>query len=385
LGLLRAEMAAEARRVPIPGMSLKEMVQQKLVAAAKAPYGYFVALQGQHFPTTKEYLLTEPGVLLRYVRLWLLPTNQVFDPFVRPVTNILDPRFLVPAAALAAFVGTVFAGAARYPLVAFGVLWFFVTISVESSVMPIADFMFEHRMLLPSVGLTLAALIPVASLPARRWRAGAVFVAVVALMLGTATIARNRVWQNPVAFWTDNVNKAPRKLRGWLNLSDAYVKADRLDLAEDALLRANAVFDRSPEVHYNLGVVRVRRGALTSAERSLRRAIRFRPLYFEARYNLATLLAQTGRPAAAEGGFRWLIRTKGPYTPEAYYNLGVLHLQAGKAAMAAKELEAALVDRPDLLEARHNLAVAYHRLGREAEARQQEAIVRRLRSTGKGE
>ncbi len=342
-------------------------------------HGYLGNYQGWNFPTRKEYLLTEPGVLWRYLRLWLLPVNQVFDPLVIPVTRMTDPRAVVPGAGLAALAGLALAQARRRPLVAFGVLWFFVTLAVESSIFPIADFMFEHRMLLPSAGLTIAALGLAAPALARHRRTGAAIAACLAIGLGALTFARNRVWRDPIIFWSDNVSKAPGKLRGWLNLSDAYVRAGRLDLAEEALLRGNEVFDRSPEIHSNLGAVRLRKGAMGAAEASLRRALALSPLDADAHYNLGTLLAQTGREAQAEPEFRWAMRINPDYAPEARFNLGVLYRQEGRLADAAREFEAAIRAKPDFLEAHHNLSVVYRTLGRGTDARREMDIAERLR------
>jgi Tfp pilus assembly protein PilF len=195
--------------------------------------------------------------------------------------------------------------------------------------------------------------------------------------------ARHRVWADPITFWSDNVAKAPGKLRGWVNLAHAYEMADQLDLAEDALLRAVVIFDRSAEVHFNLGVIRMRQGKPGAAETSFRRALTLSPFSAEAYYNLGTLLAQTGRWKAAEGAFRWVIRIRKDYVPEANYNLGVLYLREGRPEAAARALEAAVAAQPGLMVAHHNLAVAYGRLGRAEDARRQAAIAARLRASGK--
>ncbi len=346
-------------------------------------FAYMGAYQGWDFPTAREYLLTQPGVVLGYLKLWVLPVNQVFDDLVVPVTKIRDARLLLPALALLALLGAGLKQIRRQPLVAFGVLWFFLTMIVESSVIPLADFRFEHRMLLPSAGLTVAAVAWIGPAIARRPRAGGALLAAAALALAGATLARNRVWADPVTFWSDNVAKAPGKLRGWLNLSHAYERADQLELAEDALLRAVAVFERSPELHYNLGVVRMRQGKPGAAEASLRRALALFPLYAEAHYNLGTLLAETGRRKAAENAFLYVIQIQEAYVAEAHYNLGVLYLREGRPEAAARALEAAVAAQPGLMPAHHNLAVAYERLGKAEDARRHAAIAARLQAGGK--
>jgi len=41
-------------------------------------------------------------------------------------------------------------------LIAFGIIWFFLALSVESSFIPIEDVIFEHRLYLPSIGTFIA-------------------------------------------------------------------------------------------------------------------------------------------------------------------------------------------------------------------------------------
>lgn len=342
-------------------------------------YGYLGVYQGWNFPTAREYLLTEAGVLIRYLKLWFLPINQVFDAHVAPVTRAADPRFLLPAALLLAIAGAALSQARRRPWVSFGVLWFFVTMAVESSFIPIADFMFEHRMLLPSFGLMVASLGLVGPWLSRRRRTGTALLILIALLLGAATFERNRVWESPVALWLDNVAKAPLKLRGWVNLAHTYEMNKQFDLAEAALNRANKIFDRTPEVHFGLGVVQMQKGDRSAAEKSFRRALALNWLYAEARYNLGTLLAETGREGEAEVSFRAVLRTRSAYMAEAHYNLGVLYLRQGRSAAALRELEAALPALENLPQLHHGLAGAYQGLGRAEQSRYHAALAARLR------
>jgi len=61
-------------------------------------------------------------------------------------------------------------GAGR--LTAFGIFWFFMTLSVESSIIPIADVIFEHRLYLPSVGFFIAITSALFWAAERLWRDG---------------------------------------------------------------------------------------------------------------------------------------------------------------------------------------------------------------------
>ncbi|QWV94358.1 tetratricopeptide repeat protein [Geomonas oryzisoli] len=184
-----------------------------------------------------EYLMTQFGVIATYLRLLLLPVGQNFDYDYPLQRAFLTPAVLLPLAlllALAAVGAWLLFRSRRDPrcaplaLVGFGVWWFFITLSVESSVVPIDDLIFEHRAYLPSAGFFMAAVTGFFFLLPRR--AGAPMatsrpaVAVLALLVtasAAAAYARNTVWQTPVALWRDAVQKSPAKHRPHFSLGVA--------------------------------------------------------------------------------------------------------------------------------------------------------------------
>ena len=100
---------------------------------------------------------------------------------------------------------------------AFGIGWFFISLLVESSVIPIRDVMFEHRLYLPSVGLG-TGLAAVAGYLQTGWansdgcagRRPCGSAGMVLMLLGTMTL-RNRVWHDEVTLWQDVVRKVPER------------------------------------------------------------------------------------------------------------------------------------------------------------------------------
>src|SRR5208283_1146091 len=117
--------------------------------------------------------------------------------------------------------------------VAFGIIWFIVTL-LPTSLMPLGDVTNDHRMFFSFVGLTLAVfwtLRPAlfratARLTANRRLvyASVVALAVVLIIAGAATRARNRVWLTEESLWLDAVTKNPRDVRALTNYG-AYADA----------------------------------------------------------------------------------------------------------------------------------------------------------------
>ncbi|MBW1677892.1 MAG: hypothetical protein JRJ79_15150, partial [Deltaproteobacteria bacterium] len=111
--------------------------------------------------TRTTYLFTQFNVLWTYIRLLILPINQNLDydyPLYTSLWQFPTPFSLI---GLLLLLGSAIFIFRKHRLIAFSILWFFITLSVESSVIPIIDYIFEHRLYLPSVGYAfiLPALI----------------------------------------------------------------------------------------------------------------------------------------------------------------------------------------------------------------------------------
>ncbi|MBW2020580.1 MAG: hypothetical protein JRI58_13365 [Deltaproteobacteria bacterium] len=104
--------------------------------------------------TSWQYFLTQLHVIPYYIKLLFIPTNLNLD-YDWPITRSIDlstALFFILLAAIVVFAIWVYR---RARLLSFGIIWFFVTLSVTSSFIVIYDVIFEHRLYLPSVGFAL--------------------------------------------------------------------------------------------------------------------------------------------------------------------------------------------------------------------------------------
>ena len=200
--------------------------------------------------TPLEYLLTQCLVIPRYLRMVVLPWGFNIDHDVAAVTDI-GGAVLAGAAFLIGLLALGLYAVRRWPVVGFGVLWVFVALSVESSLLPIRDPMVEHRMYLPMAGVALAGGYVFAVALWRRRVAALAAATAVVLVLAALTFARNEVWRNPLALWQDALAKSPGKARvlgnvgaalhlegRWKEAIPLYCKALALD-PNDKRLKAN--------------------------------------------------------------------------------------------------------------------------------------------------
>ncbi len=187
------------------------------------------------------YFFTECGVLLTYLRLFLVPARQNID-YNLPILSA--PNFMTAAGILAAL-GLLYVAwrwRKRQPLITYGILFFFIFLAPTSSFIPIKDALAERRLYLPIVGLILvsAGLLIEWKITGTR-----VFVAssVVLVLAGVLTYQRSRVWGSEVALWEDTLSKAPQDLRGYPHLIHGYVSERR---CKEALLRLDGLSKQIP-------------------------------------------------------------------------------------------------------------------------------------------
>jgi len=243
-----------------------------------------------------DYLNTQMRVITTYIRLIFLPVNQNFD-YDYPIEHSF---FTLPVFFSFLFLLALFGLAlylfSRSRFIAFGILWFFITLSVESSIIPIIDVIFEHRVYLPSIGLLtgITTGVFIVSHRLKMERIGLSVLVLVVLILSGATYARNKVWMSKVSLWEDVVSKSPDKARPRNNLGVFYYEAGYLDKAGREFQAALKINPGYPDAHYNLGNIHLASGRIDEALREFQTAVKLKPDYADAHNNLGTLYARRG-------------------------------------------------------------------------------------------
>ena len=329
-------------------------------------------------PSWVAYALTQPAVILSYLRLLVVPVGQNLDHDPAIASSLTGP-VLLSIAALAAVLGlpTAWGWRARRTaggrIALFAVAWFVTTMAVESSVLPIEDAMNEHRMYLPSAGLFLAAGCAVAWALERagsRARRNALAVAVGAgvLVLAAATFARNQIWRDPLTLWGDAMAKSPGRSRPPIFVAQALIDRGDVEAAIPLLQTAMQLHPRTALADLNLGRAYAKLGRTADAERALRRGIALGGDEFPGAWlELANVLRDAGRIDEACDAYRAELKTA-PGSREARSNLVVCSFVRGDAATAAAEADR--LAREDPRDARNlfNLALATGALGDEGRA-----------------
>ncbi|MFZ5874781.1 MAG: tetratricopeptide repeat protein [Nitrospirota bacterium] len=324
--------------------------------------------------TTAEHLLTEGRVIIHYISLLLLPhpARLTFD-YAFPVSHgWLDPpmTFISWAVIGAAIAWAVWA-LSHAPLAAFGTLWFFLNLAIESSIIPL-DLVFEHRLYLPSMGMALLAIVAGEAFRQRVTRRAYRFLPTVACVLlaltWTAwTVDRNRMWKTEFSLWADTAAKAPANPRALTLLGVAYTDRGEPDKAYEAFqaaIRANPDFH---DAHANLGSALIARADLNGALEAFTRARALDPDNAEDAYHLGLVYFKLGRLDEARREYEASL-VLAPEEEETHNNLGAVHQAAGRWEAARTEYETALQLNPGLAAAHYGIGQVFHHLGHEDEA-----------------
>ena len=341
-----------------------------LLAGGDSPENEVVALEQQlraHSEIPRwHYLITQFRVILTYMRLLFLPIGQSVDYDYPLYTTFFTPPVFLSAALLAGLLGLAAylfrAGSrmgdlsrpprAELRFLAFGLFWFFLTLSVESGLVPIADVIAEHRLYLPSAGIAIAVAITVLlavqnTTAILRGRIPLLLVAIAIFGLAVATWQRNQVWASHSSLWEDTVRKSPGKGRPWYNLGTHQMAGGQLAEAIRSLSQSVVNDPEFADAWHNLGLAYLMSGHNQQSLAPLQRAVSLKPELDDAVVNLSIALILTRRPAEALA-FLEPLRNKLPVRPDVRYNLGLAYLALADLPAAQGELVALSRISPDL-------------------------------------
>jgi len=306
-----------------------------------------------------DYLLTQCQVLVHYLRLAFWPTGQVLDygwEFVHDARQVALQGSLLVVLILVSLVLL-----ARRRWAGFCAFAFFLVLAPTSSVIPIEDAAFEHRMYLPLALLVVLVLGALAGLLDRvvgnrdeALRTTFGLSLPIALALGLATNARNAVYRSEDTMWTDVAAKRPNHPRAVNNLAGAQARSR----PDDAVALASRAIELEPEdasAHYNMGLALEGQGKLDEAQAAYERAIALDATDWRARANLGRLFIQKGDSARAVQQLQSAMRIN-PNEPFVYFNLAFVQQELGNLRQAislydkATSLNAQYLD-PDIMKA----------------------------------
>lgn len=326
-----------------------------------------------------DYLFTEFRVIVTYLRLLFIPVNQNIDHNYPVFHSFLNPEVIASFSLLTilAFAGVYLwykstkqtsLDSFLFRLAAFGIFWFFITISVESSFYPIESVIYEHRVYLPSVGFFLTIVSLITLLLTRRssvftFKTGIIVVALlIVASYATATYMRNSVWKDSITLWEDVVKKNPTTARGHINLSAAYFKSKRFEEAENGFYIAAKLNPNNPKIYYNLGLINGEKKQFLKAIGFYRMSLQLDSKYLPAHIAIGKIYQEQGLLVEASREYIIVNTLEDDFFP-AHYNLGLIYYDLGQYENAIKEYTEALRLKSDFAPLYNSMGIALFRSG----------------------
>lgn len=320
---------------------------------------YADQLQTMQNVTPVRYLFTEFSVVWYYLKLLFLPVGQVLDYGWPVVERLLTVQNLMALAGLAGLWGLAWWGRKRWPLTSFGIAWFFITLSVESSIIPL-DPMFEHRLYLPMFGFVLVAVDLLARIPRSK---GQVAVAVTILsVLAVLTWQRNALWRDQVAFFEDNLRRRPDNVRVMVMLGNAHASAQAPEEGLRIIGRAMQLNPRYDFAYTAMGKILIDRGRGAEAIPVLSQGVDYHPTSVTLHEYLGIAYGDAGDFKQAMAHLRRALELRDD-DASIYTNIGVIYSRMGNDQQAARFFERSVQLAPDSEQALFNYASALFGLG----------------------
>jgi len=331
------------------------------------------------------YLLTQFRVIVTYIRLLFLPLNQNLDYDFSISKSIFAWPVLMSFSFLAGILYWAKQLFSRYRLVSFSICWFFLTLSLESSVFPLKNVIFEHRLYLPLVGYSMFLVSGVYYLFSKNTiKTMVIILTLIVSFNSILTYQRNKVWKDEITLWSDALGKSPHNARpinnrglgysnqgnftqamfdynkaieidpkftdAYINRGNIYFQAGKFNLALSEYNKVIEVDPNNPDAYYNRGNVYYQQGNFAQAIYNYNKAIEININYAQAYNNRANLYAQEGKFTYALSDYNRAIEIVASYA-EAYTNRGVLYSQQGNFTQALSDYNKAIEINPNFAEA----------------------------------
>ena len=289
--------------------------------------------------TTWHYLLTQFRVIVTYMRLIILPFNLNLD-YDYPVYKSF---FEIPVLTSFIFLMTILYSAKRlftkYRLLSFSILWFFLTLLPESSILPQEDVIFEHRLYLPLVGFCIFLASGLYYLfQKNNIKTAMIVLSVIIAFYAVLTYQRNKIWKDEITLWKDVVQKSPHKARAYNNLGWAFYKKGDL---KEAMTDFNKAIAIDPDYLFSYddrGLIYAKEGRFTEAIDEYNKALKINPNYPMIYFNRGVSYASLNKNVLAMSDLNKAIELDPEYV-DAYNMRRKIYISEGNLPQAQSEFE----------------------------------------------
>ncbi len=253
-----------------------------------------------------QYIITQPFVMLHYVRTFFFPTSLSADTDWTVFESIKDIRFIIGLIFVILMLVIAYVTAKKQLLrpISFGILWFFIAL-LPTTVVPLSEVMNDHRIFYPYVGFMISVMWTIGLLllkyenkilNSRILKVAIIFVAFFILTANAyGAYKRCEVWSTEETLWYDVTVKSPKNGRGLMNYGLTQMAKAKYDVALEYFEKAKKYTPFYPYLYVNIGILKNATGDFNEAEQNFKLALQYGPDFYGAYYYYAQFLNSRNR------------------------------------------------------------------------------------------
>lgn len=200
--------------------------------------------------TRSDYFITQWGILWHYIQQYFTLSEFRLEYDVTLNGSLSDQHVMFLLGHLL-MMGISLLCRKVNPLFTFGVLFYYLSHGIESSILPIRDLVFEHRTYLPNIGLSIAFLSAVNWLVQRfHQKTGfdayrLMYATFTAMLLHVSIVTQDRVeqWSDPSVFYQQEMALSPKSARATGEYANALARQGNCPLALGYYSHALALYE----------------------------------------------------------------------------------------------------------------------------------------------
>lgn len=294
--------------------------------------------------TLMERLLIIPMLLTYYLKLVLFPLSLSADYAIESLKSLSS---LLLICFLFIPLGIFFLKWNKNKGIAFGILFFLITLIPVYNIIPIGNPFAERYLYIPITGLILALVLTVQALyPKFKDTTFMALLLIICCNLAI-TMDRNIIWRDGYSLWTDTLRKIPGSSRAHNNLGLIYYEIEWFTAALQEFKVAIKLKPTNSTAHNNLGIIYLIQEQYALAIQEFETAIKHNRSYPEAHHNLGSTYVFLGRLDKAILEYQTAIHFRADYA-KAHYNLGTVYMKKGRVSEAKMEADKAMQLDPSL-------------------------------------
>ena len=311
--------------------------------------------------------LTVGKILVHYVKLLVYPINLNADYSYNAFplsSSLFEPATFCSFIVLGMLGYGVLRLMNTHKVMAFGMIWFFITLLPVCQIFPHHELLAEHYLYLPSFGfcLLMACLLNELFRENRyRYYIYASFATVV-LLFSLRIVNRNKDWRNGLTLWQKTTKTVTQCARAHNNLGFEYDKRGRVGESVAEYEKAISIKPDFADPYNNLGFIYYERGEIDKAISAYKRALGIKPHFAKVHNNLGAAYLKKGMVDEAWSEFAKALKYNHRLA-ESHIGMGVILVKKGELDLALRQFYKASKMKPNLAEVHNNLAATYYLKG----------------------